>query len=361
MSDEHEHDDEGDPVATEEQREDEEQRDSTSKEGDNIQRGTGESREGQHHKQGGESESQNEGYACEHRDEHNSNLQSRELSKDQICMIGVDLKGFEASSCMTIDPIKADESGKSKIVSNEDKQQRSADQYEAHSLYNAVPVRNRSRKKFESRATKCYSQKIYRPRTDVEAFNEFNKLEKLNLVSVLNDVKQIDSQWSTSKMSWEIVPQLNPRSMLDLETLTKINEGAENSDSVSQDLFIRSFGVCYNYCYMFRDLLKMVNREVEDYLDFENKFCELVVQLMTRVEVQYRSDVISSLNRSLLNMQADDISYNDEKRKAMLIRTKPGNGLEFTCMILEQVIVDNIEVDSCLGCVWFVMSSLIWL
>ena len=81
--------------------------------------------------------------------------------------------------------------------------------------------------------------------------------------------------------------------------------------------------------------------KVGDTLDIEEDICDVVGQLLMKVEKQDRSSVLDCIQSAMMNIQEEDSEQDVDKLQPLLITEKKYNGLNLACILLEQMILDN--------------------
>ena len=76
-------------------------------------------------------------------------------------------------------------------------------------------------------------------------------------------------------------------------------------------------------------------------LDIEDDICDVVGQLLMRVEKQDRSSSLDCIQSAIMNIRVKDSKQDGDKLRTLLITKKKYNGLNLACILLEQMILDN--------------------
>ena len=87
--------------------------------------------------------------------------------------------------------------------------------------------------------------------------------------------------------------------------------------------------------------MRSLSWNVGDTLDIEEDICDVVGQLLMKVEKQDRSSLLDCMQSAMMNIQVEDSKQDNDKLRTLLIRKKKYNGLNLACILLEQMILDN--------------------
>ena len=87
--------------------------------------------------------------------------------------------------------------------------------------------------------------------------------------------------------------------------------------------------------------MRTLGLKVGDTHDIEEDICDVVGQLLMKVEKQDRSSLLNCMRSAMMNIQVDDGKQDGDKLRSLLITKKKYNGLNLACILLEQMILDN--------------------
>ena len=184
--------------------------------------------------------------------------------------------------------------------------------------------------------TKCYQLKLHNTIDDdfekVIRNSHENEIEQL----VVDRIKLIEDQWRELDL-WEILQSVNPLRVIKFdrdELFKQDSTPLENNDVV---IFRRSIV----FCGMFEYLMRIMGWKVGDTLDIEEDICDVVGQLLMKVEKQDRSSLLDCMQSAMVNIQVEDSKQDGDKLRTLLLTKKKYNGLNLACILLEQMIHDN--------------------
>ena len=184
--------------------------------------------------------------------------------------------------------------------------------------------------------TRCYQLKIHRRTNDDVAEARKHSPDGKIQQPVLERIKLIEDQWRTLDL-WGILQSVNPRPILKFdrdELFEQDSTSLENKD----DMIFRQAIVL---CSMFEDLMRTLGWRARDTLDIEEDLCDVVGQLLMKVEKQDKSTLLDCMQSAIMNIQAEDGKQDGDKLRTLLIKKKKYNGLNLAFILLEQMIIDN--------------------
>ena len=186
--------------------------------------------------------------------------------------------------------------------------------------------------------TRCYQIKLHRT-TDVvyeEVIRNFNETEIVQ--PVLDNIKLIEDQWRKLDL-WEILQSVNPRPLMEFGRDELFKTTCSTSVGNTEDMIFRKSIVL---CSIFESHMRTMGLKVGDTLDIEEDICDVVEQLLMKVEKQDRSSVLDCMQSAIMNFQVEDGKQDGEKLvRTLLVTKKKYNGLNLACILLEQMILDN--------------------
>ena len=162
---------------------------------------------------------------------------------------------------------------------------------------------------------------------------------------VLGKLKVIEDRCRKLDLS-EILQSVNPRPIMKFSrnellehdyALPRMNNGViwlENEEDVN-------FRWSMSLCCIFENLMRSLGWKVGDTVDIEEDICDVVGQLMMKVEKQDRSSLLDCMQSAMTNIQVEDSKQDGDKLRTLLITKKKYNGLNLACILLEQMILDN--------------------
>ena len=184
--------------------------------------------------------------------------------------------------------------------------------------------------------TKCYQLKLHRT-MDGDFGKVIRNFHESEIVQpVVDRIKLIEDQWRTLDL-WEILQSVNPRRIMEFgrdELFRKDSTSLGNNEDM---IFRRSIVLCS----MFEDLMRTLGLKVGDTHDIEHDICDVVGQLLMKVEKQDMSGLLNCMQSAIVNMKVEDSKPNGDKLRTLLITKKKYNGLNLACILLEQMILDN--------------------
>ena len=136
---------------------------------------------------------------------------------------------------------------------------------------------------------------------------------------------------------WEILLSVNPRRIVEFgrdELFRKDSTSLGNNEDM---IFMWSIVLCH----AFEDLMRTLGWRVGDTHGIEEDICDVVGQLLMRVEKQDRSSLLDCMQSAMMNIQVKDSKQDGDKLRTLLISKKKYNGLNLACILLEQMILDN--------------------
>ena len=207
--------------------------------------------------------------------------------------------------------------------------------------------------------TRCYQLKMHGTTDDDydEVIQNFHESEIVK--PLLDKVKLIEDQWRTLNL-WETLQSVNPSPIMKFgrdEPFEKDLILIENKDD--DMTFRRSIVLCN----IFENLMQTFLWKIGDTLDIEEDICDVVGQLLMKVEKQDRSSLLDCMQSAMMNFQVKDSKQDGDKLRTLLITKWKYNGLNLACILLEQMILDNKDIDVRVS--WmripFALSLSIWL
>ena len=163
----------------------------------------------------------------------------------------------------------------------------------------------------------------------IQNFHEIGTVEP-----VLHRIKLIEDQWRTLAL-WELVQSVNPRPVIEFgrDKLFKREFALlENKD----DMIFRWSIVL---CNIFEDLMRTLGWKVGKTSDIEEDICDVVGQLLMKVEKQDRSSLLDCMQSAMVNIQIQNKERNSDKLR--MLKKEEYNGLNLACILLDQMILDN--------------------
>ena len=233
-------------------------------------------------------------------------------------------------------------------------------------------------------ATECYQLKVHRANDDdfKQIVTEFHERRTQ---SVLERIKFTEDQWRTLDLQ-AILSSVNPRPIMMFDGGNILNKDGALPENTPDDVtFRRSSALCCD----FEDLIEKFGWTAGNSLDIEDDICNVISQLImkvneedmsnltnciqnktTNIQAQGRernydehnthmiahkvnsgvigkvtthviSSVLDCLKSAMLKIQAFWSERDDDKLRSLLIKKKKYNGLNLACILLEQMILDN--------------------
>ena len=225
----------------------------------------------------------------------------------------------------------------------------------------------------------CNQLKLHQTKDD-DVEKIVRKFYESRTQSVIDRIKLIEDQWRTLDL-WEILQSVNPCSIMKFEEILK-SDGTLSKISTDDMTFRRSSALCG----IFENLMKTYGWKVGDSLEVEDDICNVVGQLMMKVDAKDMPDMIKGFQSAMMNIQphgkerdADELrpllitqkeytgsmmkvagqvrsslmgcirgatintqAHNSKRENRSLPLTKRKyNGLKIACILLEQMIIDN--------------------
>ena len=197
-------------------------------------------------------------------------------------------------------------------------------------------IRNRIEQYQNKLTAKCHQLKIPR-KTDEDYREVIRKFHDSEIVKpVLDEIELIEGQLKTLDL-WEILQSVNPSPSMQFRRDDKSKQDSTLLDNKKYMLFRRSILLCG----MFENLMRSLGWRAGDTLDIEDDICDVVGQLLMRVEKQDRSSLLDCMQSAMMNIQMKDSKTDGDKLRTLLITKKKYNGLNLACILLEQMILDN--------------------
>ena len=184
--------------------------------------------------------------------------------------------------------------------------------------------------------TKCYQLKLHR--TMDHDFEKVIRNSHENEIEqpVVDRIKLIEDQWRTLDL-WEILQSVNPRRIMEFgrdELFRKDSTSLGNNEDM---IFMWSIVLCH----AFEDLMRTLGWRVGDTHGIEDDICDVVGQLLMRVNKQDKSSLLDCMQIAIMNFRVEDGTQDDDKMRTLLISKKKYNGLNLASILLEQMILDN--------------------
>ena len=178
--------------------------------------------------------------------------------------------------------------------------------------------------------------KIHRTTDDdyKEIIRNFHESEIVQ--PVLDRMKLIEDQWRTLNL-WEILKAVNPRPIMTFD----------RDELLEHDFTLLGNGKDVTFLWsillssIFEDMMRTLGWKVGDTLDIEEDICEVVGQLLMKVEKQDSTSLLDCMQSAMMNIQVEDSKQYGDNLRTLLIRKKKYNGLNLACILLEQMIIDN--------------------
>ena len=191
--------------------------------------------------------------------------------------------------------------------------------------------------KYSSKLTnRCHQLKLHCTReVDYEeVIRNFN--ESKIVQPVLDKIKLIEDQWRTLNL-WEILQSVNPRPLMKFDRDELFEPDFTLLENKDDTIFSRSIVLCG----IFENLMRTLGWKVGDTLDIEEDICDVVGQLLMKVEKQDRSSLLDCMQNAMMDIQAHGCEQDGDKLRKLLITKKKYNGLNLACILLEQMILGN--------------------
>ena len=188
--------------------------------------------------------------------------------------------------------------------------------------------------------TRCYQLKIHRTMDDdyEQVVRDFHEEE--NVKPGLNKIKLIEDQWRTLDL-WEILQYMNPGPPTKFSR-DELFEQDSTSIEKKEDMNFRWSIVL---CGFFDNLMRELGWKVGDPIEIEEDMCDVVGQLLMKVETQDRSSLLDCMQTAIMYIQATGSKQYGDKLRSLLITKKNYNGLNLACILLEQMILDNKDIQ----------------
>ena len=199
-------------------------------------------------------------------------------------------------------------------------------------------LQNDGQEQYHKPTTECCQLKLHRTKrtkTD-DDFGEFIRHfhENEMVQPVLDRINLIENQWRTLDL-WEIVQSVNPHPMMKFSRNELFKQDFTLLDN--EDLTFRRSNVL---CSMFEDLMSTLEWKVGDTHAIEEDICDVVGQLLMKVEKKDRSSLLDFMQGAIMTIQANGSEQVGGKLRKLLITKKKYNGLNLACLLLEQMIID---------------------
>ena len=184
--------------------------------------------------------------------------------------------------------------------------------------------------------TKCYQLKLHHTMDDDLEKVIRNSHESEIIQPVVDRMKLIEDQWMTLDL-WEILQSVNPRRILEFGRDELFRKDSTSLETNEDMIFRRSIVLCH----AFENLMRTLGWRVGDTHDIEEDICDVVGQLLMKVDKQDRSSLLDCMQSAMMNIQMNDSKQDGDKLRTLLITKKKHNGLNLACILLEQMILDN--------------------
>ena len=189
-------------------------------------------------------------------------------------------------------------------------------------------------------ATKCYQLKIHRSADD-DVEEVIRKFYELETQPTLDRIKLLKDQWRTLDL-WDTVQLVNPKMEFDREEFFEQDETLLKYEA--DEILRRAIVLCCR----FENVMKELGWKVGDTLDIEKDICNVVGKLMMKVAEHGRTSILNCMHHAITNIQTqgNERKVNGVKIKTLLTMGKKYNGLNLACILLEQVIVNNKDINA---------------
>ena len=197
-------------------------------------------------------------------------------------------------------------------------------------------IENLKNKYCSQLTTRCYQLKLHRT-TDVDYEEIIRNFHESRIVQpVLDNIKLIEDQWRTLDLL-EILHSVNPRPLMNFGRDELFKTACSTSVGNEEDTIFRKSIVL---CSIFESHMRTLGLKVGDTLDIEEDICDVVGQLLMKVEKQDRPSLLDCMQSAMINFQVKDSKQDGDKLRTLLLRKKKYNGLNLACILLEQMILD---------------------
>ena len=185
--------------------------------------------------------------------------------------------------------------------------------------------------------TRCYQLKLHLT-TDVDHEKVIRKSHESSIVKpVLDNIKLIEDQWRTLDL-WDIVHSLNPRPPMKFDRDELFKTACSTPIGNKEDMIFRKSIVL---CSIFESHMRTLGLKVGDTHDIEEDICDVIGQMLMKVEKQDRSSLLDCMQSAILHIPMKDSIQDGGKLRTLLIRKKKYNGSNLACILLEQMILDT--------------------
>ena len=174
-------------------------------------------------------------------------------------------------------------------------------------------IRNRIEQYQNKLTSECYQLKI--PRTTDEDYKEVIRNFQDNEIvkPVLDEIELIEGQLRTLDL-WEILQSVNPS-----PTMKFCRDDLSKPDSTLLDnkedmLFRRSIVLCD----MFENLMRSSGWRARYTFAIEEDICDVVGQLLMRVEKQDRSSLLDCMQSAMMNIRIENSKQDGDKLRKLL-------------------------------------------
>ena len=175
-------------------------------------------------------------------------------------------------------------------------------------------------KYFSKLTTKCYQLKLHRTYVDCEeVIKNFN--ESRIVQPVLDKIKLIEGRCRTLDL-WEILQSVNPRPLMKFGSNELFKQDSTLLENKEDMIFRKSIVLCS----IFENLMRTLGWKVGDTLDIEDDICDVVGQMLMRVEKQDRSSLLECMQRAIMNIQVEGSKQDGDKLRILLIKKEKYNG-----------------------------------
>ena len=185
---------------------------------------------------------------------------------------------------------------------------------------------------------KCFHMKVHRAK-DGDFEEIVKKFHENEIRSDLNRIKLIEDQWRTLELS-ELLQSVNPRPIIKFDE-KEINQ--RNESLLENTPNYRTLRRSVALCCIFEDMMKNFGWKDGDTLDIEDDICYVVGQVMMTVDANDMSNLMECMQSAMMNIQAHVSERDDDMLSSLLMTKKKYNGLNLACILLEQMILDNID------------------
>ena len=198
--------------------------------------------------------------------------------------------------------------------------------------------RKLKQRQYNELSTECHQLKV--PSAEFEELEEIvRKFHESQTKFVLDRIKLIEEQWRKLNL-WEIVQSVNPRPIIKFngEEITQWDETL--LEKTKNDIIFRRSSAL---CCIFNDLMENFGWKYGEGLDIEEDICNVIGQLIMKVDAKDISAILECVRVTIVNVQAHVQAHGSERDelRSLLITEKKYNGSNLACILFEQMILDK--------------------